>query len=157
MIYFLAWLMYPILEASVQGLFFKMWPKWFGYHFDPHREPIYLRILRGAAYFLWAIWLQYMVPVEIMDIRGLYYFIITSSFATCSFWVLFDPLLNLIRYKIGHLPTFQFFYNGTESGMFDDIDEMFSQRDYIIMKVVALLIAVADVLLFHYLFKWHVF
>jgi hypothetical protein len=133
----LYWLIYPVLEAFVQSLLFKHVKG-----FDPHKEPIFLRLTRGIAYFSWAIWLQYENNMQSVIFEGwnsLWFFLLTVTYAMTSFWILFDLFLNKFRNKPWN-------HTGVNSGYLDNI------QNYLFWKGVALVGAIGSLLLF-----WHVF
>ncbi len=128
----LLWLIYPILEAIIQGLMFR-----YIKGFDPHKEPMYLRLIRGTVFFTWAIWFQYQYNLKehlMEDWNSLWFIIIMVTFSMTSFWIIFDLVLNLMRGK-------RWDHSGTESGYLDNLDEV-SQTFYLMWKVVALVAAI---------------
>lgn len=138
----ISWLIYPILEALVQGLSFKFWPKLFKRSFRPDYHT--LRIIRGLVYFAWVIYLQSIISLPLEGWPPVVFVLLTAIFATTSFWNLFDLLLNLFRGK-------DWDYSGTESGILDDLDDK-SQKRYITYKLIALILSITSLILF-----WHVF
>jgi hypothetical protein len=118
------WFLYILGEAFIQGYFFRK---------DESFRPDYriLWIARGWASILHGIALQ--VP-------DWEYYGYAVGFQLCSFWILFDLILNLRRGKKWH------YIGGSDSSKFDQLAPI----PYWILKAVALI----GVVIFYHLYQF---
>jgi hypothetical protein len=121
----LLWFLYIFGEAYGQSIFFKK---------DESFKPDYriLWIIRGIFSILHGILLQ--IKVEFYELEPLY----MIGFQMCSFWILFDLILNELRGKPWH------YIGGSDSSKFDRIAPI----PYWILKAFALI----GVVLFYHLY-----
>lgn len=113
---------------------FDVWRNWFIIEKE-QRRPNYLNsffIRLGLA----ILYLSIMVLYDDFLVKSIYHIISVVVFIPTSFWVIFDPSLNIIRGKRG------FFYKGENSGWLDKI----KVNPYILYKVLSLILAIISVI-----------
>jgi hypothetical protein len=119
------WLLYPLIEALIQSkLIAKGW------------KPIYFQlfVIRGMV----SIGHGIFVGVENMAQYGL-----LVAFQACTFWILFDLLLNKFRGK-------PWYYLGKESGWLDRMgskDGSFFIGLYWALKIIAFFVSILTLVL----------
>jgi hypothetical protein len=105
----ITWLIYPIIEALIQAYWIER----------VKRRPDYdyLKIVRGAAFFAWAIWMVTRIEVyyDLQSYRDMLWICLPLLFwAPTTFFLIFNPLLNKLRGR-------EWDYKGKDSGPFDKL------------------------------------
>jgi hypothetical protein len=124
----LLWFVYILAEAIVQGYFFESDEK-----FKPDYRILWL--FRGAASILHGILLQTENPEHYYNFKD---YGVAVVFQMCTFWILFDLILNKLRGKKWN------YIGGSDSSQFDKLKPVL----YWFLKGLALICAIVSFFLY---------